>query len=99
MWMKKIFVIACCLVAMVACTNYDTPATEPKQQHTEAVNELIHQALSVGQHLNKGQEMGYFQFGGSDIIMIFQKGTAVEIVHKGDHLLMGEAYATLKKLF
>ena len=57
------------------------------------------ESLSVGQHLNKGQEMGYFQFGGSDIVMIFQKGTAVEIVHKGDHLLMGEAYATLKKLF
>ena len=55
------------------------------------------ESLSVGQHLNKGQEMGYFQFGGSDIVMIFQKGTAVEIVHKGDHLLMGEAYATLKK--
>ena len=40
--------------------------------------------------------MGYFLFGGSDIVMLFQKGTEVEIVHNGGHLLMGEAYARLK---
>jgi hypothetical protein len=40
--------------------------------------------------------MGYFLFGGSDIVMLFQKGTEVEIAHNGGHLLMGEAYARLK---
>lgn len=55
--------------------------------------------LKVGQHINRGQEMGYFLFGGSDIIMIFQKGINVELAHDGDHLLMGEAYARLSRLY
>ena len=52
-------------------------------------------SLHVGDHLSQGQEMGYFLFGGSDIIMIFQKGIDVRLLHKGNHLLMGEAYANL----
>lgn len=52
-------------------------------------------SLRVGDHLSQGQEMGYFLFGGSDIIMIFQKGIDVQLLHKGNHLLMGEAYANL----
>jgi len=55
--------------------------------------------LNVGQHIDRGQEMGYFLFGGSDIIMIFQKGINVELAHDGDHLLMGEAYARLSRLY
>ena len=54
------------------------------------------ESLHVGQQLNRGDEMGYFLFGGSDIVMLFQKGTEVEIAHNGGHLLMGEAYARLK---
>ena len=53
--------------------------------------------LHVGQQLHRGDEMGFFQFGGSDIVMIFQKGIEVDICHDGDHILMGEAYAKLKK--
>ncbi len=53
--------------------------------------------LQVGQKLKRGDEMGYFMFGGSDIVMIFQKGIDVEIVHNGDLTLMGQAYARLKK--
>jgi hypothetical protein len=41
--------------------------------------------------------MGYFQFGGSDIIMIFQKGINVSIVHDGNLTLMGQPYANLKR--
>lgn len=52
-------------------------------------------SLHVGDRLTPGQEMGYFLFGGSDIILIFQKGISVELLHHGDHLLMGEAYAKL----
>lgn len=55
--------------------------------------------LHVGQQLRRGDEMGYFQFGGSDIVMIFQRGIDVEILH--DHgeslLLMGQPYAKLTK--
>ncbi|MCP4105692.1 MAG: phosphatidylserine decarboxylase [Desulfobacteraceae bacterium] len=32
-----------------------------------------------GAYLNKGDEFGYFQFGGSDIILLFQAGRGVEI--------------------
>jgi len=52
--------------------------------------------LHVGQQLRRGDEMGFFQFGGSDVVLIFQKGVEVDICHDGDHILMGEAYARLK---
>ena len=53
--------------------------------------------LHVGQTLHRGDEMGYFQFGGSDIVLIFQRGVNVELLHNEDLLLMGEAYARLTK--
>ena len=53
-------------------------------------------SLHVGQQLKRGDDMGYFLFGGSDVIMIFQKGIDVNLLHHGDLLLMGEAYAELK---
>lgn len=52
-------------------------------------------SLQVGNQLEQGQEMGYFLFGGSDIILIFQRGVNVQLLHHGDHLLMGEAFARL----
>ena len=52
-------------------------------------------SLNVGDKLERGQEMGYFLFGGSDIILIFQKGIDVQLLHEGNHLLMGEVYAKL----
>ncbi|MBQ6966258.1 MAG: phosphatidylserine decarboxylase [Bacteroidaceae bacterium] len=55
------------------------------------------ESLHVGQQLSRGDEMGYFLFGGSDIVMLFQKDIQVEIVHSGGHLLMGEPYAKLMK--
>lgn len=55
--------------------------------------------LKPGMQLNKGDEMGYFMFGGSDIVMLFQKGIDVTLCYEPDdtHLLMGENYATLQK--
>jgi len=41
--------------------------------------------------------MGFFQFGGSDIVMIFQKGVDVSILHNSGMTLMGEPYAKLTK--
>lgn len=53
--------------------------------------------LQVGQTLQKGDEMGFFKFGGSDIVMIFQKDVEVDILHDGEMTLMGQPYADLKK--
>ena len=53
--------------------------------------------LHVGQQLKRGDEMGFFKFGGSDIVLIFQRGVDVEIVHDGDLTLMGQPYARLTK--
>jgi len=53
--------------------------------------------LHVGQQLRRGDEMGYFMFGGSDIILIFQRDVEVSIVHDGDLTLMGQKYARLTR--
>ncbi len=55
------------------------------------------ETLREGQWVNRGDEMGYFLFGGSDVVMLFQRDAVVEIVHNGDHVLMGEPYAKLRK--
>ena len=52
-------------------------------------------SLQVGQQLKLGDEMGFFQFGGSDIVLIFQRDIKVTLLHSGDLLLMGEGYADL----
>ena len=45
----------------------------------------------VGATRHKGEELGFFQFGGSDVIVLFQKD-AIEITAKaGQHYLQGEA--------
>ena len=61
------------------------------------------EGLSVGDTVEKGDPMGYFLFGGSDIVMVFQKGVDVDFVCQKDesgdgysHVLMGEPYADLK---
>ena len=61
------------------------------------------EGLSVGDKVDKGDELGYFLFGGSDIVMIFQDGVDVNMVVPKDgnggysHVLMGEPYAELTK--
>jgi len=61
-------------------------------------------SVKVGAKVNKGDPMGYFLFGGSDIVMVFQEGIKAELVcpekESGDgyeHLFMGEPYMTLSK--
>lgn len=54
------------------------------------------ESLHVGQEIHRGDEMGYFLFGGSDIVLLFQRDVLVDIAHDGDHLLMGEAFARLR---
>ena len=42
-----------------------------------------------------GDPMGYFLFGGSDVVMVFQRGVTLELVTT-EHILMGEPYADVR---
>jgi phosphatidylserine decarboxylase len=39
---------------------------------------IIDPAVRPGQHLNKGAELGYFQYGGSTHCLVFQPGAVGE---------------------
>lgn len=53
--------------------------------------------LKVGDVVHKGDPLGYFLFGGSDIVMLFQKNVEFTPLFKNNkHILMGENYAYLK---
>ena len=61
-------------------------------------------SVKVGAKVKKGNPMGYFLFGGSDIVMLFQKGVNVDMLcpknDSGDgykHIFMGESYIKLSK--
>ena len=58
--------------------------------------------LKPGKQIKKGDEFGAFLFGGSDIVLLFQKGVKFELstAQKDGsypHLLMGQKYGTLSK--
>ncbi len=50
-----------------------------------------------GKIVEKGDPMGYFLYGGSDIVMIFEKDAGFALSHeKGTKLLAGEAYGKIR---
>lgn len=56
----------------------------------------------VGRELRKGEEISYFQFGGSDIVVVFQAQSNVKITAKFDpvnpvHYKMGEQIALAQR--
>ena len=58
--------------------------------------------VQVGARVEKGDPMGYFLFGGSDIVMVFQSCVDVDFLCEANgqnegykHILMGEPYAEL----
>ena len=55
------------------------------------------ESVKVGAEVEKGDPMGYFLFGGSDIVMIFQEGVRLELA-SDEHILMGEPYAEVSNL-
>lgn len=56
------------------------------------------EGLHVGQDVHRGDEIGYFLFGGSDIVLLFQKGVDVKYLPAPDtHILMGESLMKLSK--
>lgn len=57
--------------------------------------------LRKGRFVKKGDPMGFFLFGGSDVVMIFQKNVSVKPLVKKtngqfEHVLMGQPYAQLE---
>ena len=53
--------------------------------------------ISIGDEVKKGDPLGYFLFGGSDIVVIFEKNVELKLIGKiNEHILMGENYAELK---
>ena len=55
----------------------------------------VHMTATVGSTVQKGEEFGYFLFGGSDIIVLFQKEAAAKIADSGDRYLhYGQQIAT-----
>ncbi len=51
----------------------------------------------AGQTLHKGEELGYFQFGGSDFVMVFERASNVQLicqpdVHYNQGTWIGNAY-------
>ena len=52
--------------------------------------------IKVGAEVTKGQELGYFLFGGSDFVILFQEGITFELKPKPfSHQLMGEELGRL----
>jgi phosphatidylserine decarboxylase len=57
--------------------------------------------IQVGATFNKGDMLGYFLFGGSDCVMLFQKTAGFKITAPGNetgayrHVLMGETFGVL----
>lgn len=57
--------------------------------------------LKVGDKVKKGDELGYFLFGGSDFVLVFQKDADFDLTAPKDgeewsHIMMGEKLGTLK---
>ena len=53
--------------------------------------------VEVGATPEKGDMLGYFLFGGSDFVMLFQEGAGFEMTAaQGDHILMGTEYGVMR---
>jgi phosphatidylserine decarboxylase len=59
----------------------------------DLVNKKIHKAL-VGQHLEKGEMFSFFQFGGSDCVMVFERKANVTVTAQANvHYPIRSQYA------
>jgi phosphatidylserine decarboxylase len=61
----------------------------------------IDPSVEPGAKVHKGDEIGYFLFGGSDFVLVFQAGVRFDSIPANadgktwPHLLMGEKFGTL----
>jgi len=63
------------------------------QAQVDLINKNIHSAL-VGKHLEKGEMFSYFQFGGSDCVVVFERKANVDVTAKiNQHYLIRSQYA------
>lgn len=54
-------------------------------------------SVTEGDTVNKGKEISYFQFGGSDIVLVFEPGSQVDLTaKKGVHYNTGKTIGTAK---
>ena len=68
-----------------SCRNY--------HEQVELVNKKLHKEL-VGKHLEKGEMFSYFQFGGSDCVMVFERKANLDVTAKVDvHYPIRSQYA------
>ena len=52
----------------------------------------------AGAVLRKGEEIGYFQFGGSDFVMVFKRGSQIEMTCQvNEHFLQGQEMARSRR--
>lgn len=54
------------------------------------------EGLKPGVEVRKGQELGYFLFGGSDFVIVFQKGVSFNLDDTEGHIFLGEKLGTIK---
>lgn len=86
---------------IIETENYGLVALMPVgMSQVSSVN--FEENVKVNTSFNKGDNLGYFLFGGSDFIMLFQKEAGFALtapVASGnngyEHLLMGEIYGTV----
>ena len=53
--------------------------------------------LHIGSEVRKGQELGYFLFGGSDLVIVFQKGVELNLTASTTgHILTGHKLGEIK---
>jgi len=59
----------------------------------------VHMTAEVGSYTKKGDEFGHFQFGGSDIILLFQKGKCPEIDECSNYRHYGNDISTCPPVY
>lgn len=59
-------------------------------------DKVFDETLKVGDKVNKGDHLGWFLFGSSDIVYLFQKGVTFSLAST-EHLLQGEKMGTLQQ--
>lgn len=96
-------------MAQVSSVVFVTPAAEGQQpitltpeekrgldyqQQVDLLNEKVRAAL-VGKHLQKGEMFSFFQFGGSDCVVVFERKASVNVTAQvGIHYPVRSQYAT-----
>ena len=86
---------------IIKTQNNDLVAISPiGMEQVSSIN--FYNNVQIGQKVKKGQQIGYFLFGASDIIMVFQQNSHFKITAFKDeeghykHILAGEAYGLIQ---